>query len=96
MKNPEALADAIFNQVSAYVARRLEPLQERIATLESEAAHLKNFGYQGTWQKGAIHHKGNFVTDGGGMWCCMRDNAKSRPGTNGDEWRLCVKRGAVG
>jgi hypothetical protein len=75
---------------------KFKEIDDRLAALESEAAHLKNFGYVGTWQKGAVHQRGHLVTDGGGLWHCMRDDAKSRPGTNGDDWRLCVKRGAVG
>jgi len=75
--------------------KKFEEIDARLQALESQAEHLKNFGYVGTWQKGAVHHHGHLVTDGGGLWHCMRDNAQSRPGTNGDDWRLCVKKGAM-
>lgn len=89
MKNPEALADAIFNQVSSYVARRLGPLEERIRALE---AQTKAMTYQGTYSGGRMYHKGNFCTHNGSIWHANKDT-QDKPGASND-WTLAAKGGS--
>jgi hypothetical protein len=69
---------------------------ERLSAIEAQAAHFENFGYVGVWREGGTYQRGNFVTMDGGLWHCCRDDATTRPGTNGDDWRLCVKRARQG
>ena len=55
---------------------------------------LKDFRYMGNYQEAMSYKRGNFVSQGGGVWHCNRDTAV-RPGTD-DDWTLAVKSGRDG
>jgi hypothetical protein len=63
------------------------PLLERIEALENAQAEFK---YCGTFEHGHEYRKGNFVTDKSALWHCERSTT-TRPGDNGDAWRLACK-----
>lgn len=87
-KHLESIAKGMAPVIRAYVQQAIEPLQRRIAELETRESNLK---YVGTWQPSGEYRHGNFCTHDGAMWCATRDT-RSRPGTS-DDWQLCVKRG---
>lgn len=89
---PQVLLATIYALDDRF-AKLAKQLAERIAALESQAESFKDFGYQGVWKSGDVYRRGNFVTDGGGLWHCEQAT-QSRPGTNGDDWKLCVKNGS--
>lgn len=82
------ILDPVLEEVGAV----LKEQNKRIAALE---AKLMEFGYKGVWQPGIVYRESNFVTDGGSIWVCIKDQSTRRPGDGGD-WRLAVKRGRDG
>lgn len=72
--------------VRAKIAAAVEPLEKRLAALESRPAALK---YQGVWRAEVQYAAGDTVTHSGSMWCAMVAT-QQRPGETRD-WQLCVK-----
>jgi len=86
-----------LGRVVASVTRRFEALEKRFeaheakyAALEAKAAEWKHCG---TFEAGHEYRGGNFITDRGGLWICMKPTS-SRPPGNG--WRLAAKAGRDG
>ena len=68
-------------------------LETRVAELEARAT----LDYKGVWNPQTEYRRGDCVTRDGSIWHCQRnDNTGMRPGSEGDGWRLAVKRGADG
>jgi hypothetical protein len=84
----ELIAREVGSSVREYVQIALEPLQRRIAELETRE---RNFGYSGVWQAAGRYCRGNFVSHDGSMWHANCDTS-AKPGTSSD-WSLAVKRG---
>ena len=75
--------------IGRFVKSQVEPLRKRIEELE----HMqREFCYRGVWAVGS-YRVGNFVTYGGSLWHCDRDNTDTKPGTDASAWTLAVKHG---
>ena len=88
------LADArlgeLENMVDHHVRARIANVEERLATLESRS---KKIAYAGVWAPDAHYEAGEFVTDKGGLWCCL-ESSHDRPGES-LRWQLAVKSAAA-
>lgn len=62
---------------------------------EKTAIKLPTMLYRGVYEDEKSYEKGDCVTHDGSMWVCKSDTT-SKPGTEGSEWQLSVKRGAKG
>jgi hypothetical protein len=80
--------DAIATVIAEHGHNTAAPLIRRIEALEESQ---KNFRYVGVWESGRAYKFSNFCTDRGALWHCQRDATTSRPGDDGDAWRLVVK-----
>lgn len=96
----EKLADELLESVRGFVARKLEPLEQRNADLERRLTALerrlesekRRFFYRGVFVEGETYQEHDFATLGGALWCCLVDGTSDRPGTS-DRWQLAVKSG---
>ena len=91
----QALISALGEVIVTEVQKSLEPVQQELArlTLKLEHAELqaREMRYAGTWNAGSTYKKGNFVTHGGSLWCCLISEAKTMPGSDYMAWQLAVK-----
>jgi hypothetical protein len=69
------------------VMKRLDEAQKRIEALEAHG-----IAYKGVHQRAIEYKRGEVVTSDGSAWIALVDEAKGKPGTNGD-WQLFVKAG---
>lgn len=83
-----AMAKVVAQVIREHVGKSFRPLADRIAALEQR----KSFEYRGTWSEDESYEVDNFVTHQGSMWH-TNEPTRSRPGTAGSPWLLCVKRG---
>jgi hypothetical protein len=77
--------------IGVFVAKVLEPLEKRIAELESRPV----LSFAGTWRAASAYAKGACVQHSGGMWMARTDSAGKRPNEHASAWRLIVKRGQL-
>lgn len=75
--------------IARFVKSQTEPLRQKINELEERQ---REFCYRGVWAVGS-YKRGNFVTFGGSLWHCDRDNTDTKPGTDASAWTLAVKHG---
>ncbi len=89
-RNVARVVEAVFGSVSQALQQR----DDKIKALETRLAEVEKGGvkYVGTWQRAADYKRGCLVTHGGSMWCAIRDNRDTTPGTS-DAWQLAVKAG---
>jgi hypothetical protein len=79
--------DAVATIIAEHCRNTAAPLIKRIEALEQAQAEFK---YTGIYEAGREYMPKNFVTCSGAMWTCLRATT-SRPGDDGDAWRLVVK-----
>jgi hypothetical protein len=86
-------ATELAKEIKSYVARKLAPLEKRIAELESRP-ELK---YCGIWVAGKTYAENSLVTHAGSLWIAKQKTA-SFPGGQAEPgaWQLCTKRGRDG
>ena len=90
MTDVDKIATGLFEAVAGYVSKRIKPLQDRIAELESKPVP----DCQGTWKGDKTYKAGTLITHGGSMWFATGET-RQRPGSGpGSQWVLCVKSGA--
>jgi hypothetical protein len=89
----EVNADRLAEDIGKIIGQAIK--QHVIPRIEALEAQQHELGYKGVWRDGNVYQRGNFVTDGGSLWHCDGEAVTSRPGTNGYDWRLAVKRGAA-
>jgi hypothetical protein len=82
--------DQGFLAVKKFLDAELARFEARLAKLEA-APQLK---YTGTFETGRKYQPGEFTTDDGSLWACVRETT-TRPGA-GDAWKLACKRGRDG
>jgi hypothetical protein len=88
----KAFGAEIVSAVKDYIRRRVEPLEERIAALESHGIK-----YAGAYQRAVSYRRGTVVTSDGAMWVALRDTTEGeRPGKVHDAWQLSAKAAATG
>jgi len=81
-------------------AARFEELKKRVSALESQVQATRDaltdnrLCYRGVWQPGQTFQKGDCITDRGSVWYSCVDGNSTRPGAEGQQWILMVKRGA--
>jgi hypothetical protein len=83
----------VAKRIQALEARRLDVfggLARRVDNLESRRAMC----YEGVWAENHEYKAGDCVTWGGSLWVALEPGMISqKPGTDGCQWRLAVKRG---
>jgi hypothetical protein len=87
-----------LNDTLLTMATLLRELVEEHVALKAHVVELEQkpgLAYQGTWDEQKVYHVGDFVTDGGSLFCCRDSNVGVRPGSS-DAWQLAVKRGKDG
>lgn len=105
-KDPEKWGPEFGSEVATlmkeFVARKLAPLEKRIAELEATNVRLqaeieqRNFSYAGVWREGKVYGVGSFVTHSGSLWHSNIFHNKTRPGDGNVAWTLSVKSGRDG
>src|SRR3954463_12643937 len=93
-----AMAMLLAKQGNAEELHEYEDLLARIKSLEARVATLQNMPalrYSGVWSAGRQYDVAEVVTDHGSMWHANRPTCE-RPGSRGEDWTLCVKRGGNG
>ena len=106
-----AMMKAVASLLKPFVEQRIEErvaaeradMTREIAALRAEIAELRNKGgsglnYVGVWQPqpATPYTRNTAVTWEGSMFVCMADTTDTKPGVEGSDWRLCVKRGRDG
>ncbi|HEY0941895.1 MAG TPA: hypothetical protein VGE08_17515 [Steroidobacter sp.] len=102
------MVKAVGNVIKEHVGKAFRTLSERIDKLERSegsteallalAARIealeqrKSFEYRGIYSEDEQYEPDDFVTHQGSMWH-TNEPTRSRPGTPGSPWQLCVKRG---
>jgi hypothetical protein len=90
------LIQALATVTAEKIADATDPLKLEIETLKLRIAEIEQRGieYKGVWQKSNDYRRGSVVTWDGSMFCAIKDVTPGYvPGSAGDMWQLCVKRG---
>lgn len=83
----KAFGEQLASAIREHVERKIKPLQDRIAQLESRGVR-----YVGTWQRAATYDRGEVVTHDGSMWVAVDNVANGvKPGSNPEAWQLSAK-----
>jgi hypothetical protein len=87
--------EELTRAIAVFVAERIEqatkPLRERIIELEKRGVN-----YCGVYQRAALYRRGDIVTVDGSMYVAIADVEPNQAPGNGNNWQLCVKKGADG
>ena len=90
-----SLCTALGTVIIDEVAKALAPVHKQLAALELKLEHAelrtRELRFAGSWKSGASYRKGNFVSHGGSLWCCLIDDIHTIPGSDYDGWQLAVK-----
>ncbi len=96
MTTTRVLAAELVEATVAFVKRKTDPLEARIAALEKRfETERKGLLYRGVWDASDSYEEGDFVTFGGSCWHCNAERTTAKPGTSPD-WQLAVKAGRDG
>jgi hypothetical protein len=85
----EETARAMVDATVGLIARKLKPLEQRIAALESERHKSLADAFQGPWLPRATYLRGALVQHAGGAWLALEDT-DGKPG-EAPGWRLLVR-----
>ncbi len=85
----DAIATALLEGTQALIAKRIGPLEARIASLEADRG--KGMNYCGVHQRAQDYRRGDGVTFKGGLWIATEDTSAT-PG-DGPAWQLASKGG---
>ena len=91
----ETVLHAVATAMKEFVPASIQPLTDRLATLESRLELVEGRGYEGVFDETREYTKGQFVTFKVSMWHCNR-STRQRPGDGGPDWQLAVKCGRDG
>lgn len=69
--------------------------QKSDGTKIEKSVKLPTMLYRGVYEDEKSYEKGDCVTHDGSMWVCKSDTS-TKPGTEGCDWQLSVKRGPKG
>ena len=83
------MADSMVDATKDLVARKLRPLEERIAALEAERHKSLADAFQGPWLPRATYLRGALVQHGNAAWLAVEDTS-AKPG-EGEGWRLLLR-----
>ena len=87
----DQMADRVFQAVDAHIARRMQPLHDRIKELEGRP----QIEYKGVWRCGEVYPVASLVTHAGSMWFAT-NQTNAKPGSGpGCGWSLSVKSGSA-
>lgn len=94
-RGADALTVAVAGLRSAKI--RAQVLEAHVRHLAARVTALEAFPmkYVGVYQSGRTHKRNEVATFAGGLWICLADETKAKPG-DGPDWQLCCKAGRDG